>query len=252
LNVAHRLRPPVSAIVALLISLAFTGCCKEKVPERYYASEDFVFALEDAQLRNEAGSEQMIIGERKIGGTPFAGDVVRGRVTVEDWGIHLGIVPTTDGPLEIQWTKAVYIDEGGRPHALLPWDGGGLPRPGDPVVDELVVEGKESLNTIAISEKVHEIRTSCTESVVHHEPVLPWLQSEDPREAREAVRALAAKNHRLEFRIPIKHRGVTSNLRLLLSVSERASGLPVSEGSLNRTTKSQTCRNRLVVTRLCG
>ena len=149
-------------------------------------------------------------------------------MTVEDWGIHLGIVPTTDGPLEIQWSKAAYIDENGHPHALLPWDGGGLPRPGDPVTDELVVEGKESLNTIAIIEKVHEIRTSCTESVVHHEPVLPWLHSEDPREAREAVIALAARNHRLEYRIPIKHRGVTSDLRLLLSINERANGLPVS------------------------
>jgi hypothetical protein len=181
-----------------------------------------VFALEEADLRNGAVSEQMIIGERKIGGTPFAGDVVRGRVTVEDWGIHLGIVPTTDGPFEIQWTKAVYIDENGRPHALLPWDGGGLPRPNDPVVDELVVEGKESLNTISIIEKVHEIRTSCTESVVHHEPFLPWLHSADPTQTREAVRDLAAKKHRLEFRIPISSQGRTSNLHLLFSVTERS------------------------------
>jgi hypothetical protein len=214
------LRPALSAI-AVIANLLFTGCCKDEIPQVYRSAFDFDIPIELVQVESSAGTETLDLDPLRAAGTPFRGYPVRGRVSGEEWGFNLGLVRTTEDPVRVLWTQAVYADEHGRTHSLIPWSGGGLPRPGDPVTDEDLPAATESLNAVGVSEKVTKKRVSCTSWTAHHEPVVPWAQELDPYRTREKVLGLAKNGYRLEYRIPIQHGGETKLLRLVFGLKKR-------------------------------
>jgi len=202
----------------LLVCLFSAGCCEDPVPRVYRTAYDFRFPLDVIELSGEPAAE--VDRRPGTGGTRFRTRLFEGRVAGEDYGFNIGLTPRVTDPITILWTEATYVDESRREHSLISYSGGGLPRPDDPVEDVLL-SGRETVFSVSVAEKVRKLRTSCSNWVAHHEPVIPWIHEATPPLTRERVQALATQGHLLEYRVPLAYQNEKRMLNIVFRLERQ-------------------------------
>ncbi len=167
--------------IVLTFMILFTGCC-ESERQKY----DFRL-MSEFELLTRASEPNFFAAA--VAGT--------------EYGVDIRFANQSADTLWINWPEAKYIDEHGRHHSVLAYEGGGLPRPGEMQKARIRIEtGSSRFYSVAAQEKVRLERVNCRRSATVYCPIVPW-EDADAHTGRRLVMEMAKRSNEVSFVFPV-------------------------------------------------